>query len=120
MLLFGFGFAASPRFLYEPNSPGYKYYRQKLEEFRKAKDDAEGMPPVPEPSLKRKAAPEGGPCSSAAPAISLPKPVVVAASASAASKKKRKSRWGPEEEKVDLPPPEIAQTEDPSPTPLSG
>ncbi|KAJ7420492.1 SURP and G-patch domain-containing protein 1 isoform X1 [Pitangus sulphuratus] len=25
------------RFLYEPNSKGYKYYRQKLEEFRKAK-----------------------------------------------------------------------------------
>ncbi|XP_048351825.1 SURP and G-patch domain-containing protein 1 isoform X2 [Sphaerodactylus townsendi] len=101
------------RFLYEPNSPGYKYYRQKLEEFRKANNDAEGMPPVPEANLKRKAAPEVGPCSSAAPAALLAKP------AAAALKKKRKSRWGPEEEKVDLPPPELAQTEDQSPTPLS-
>ncbi|XP_054835787.1 SURP and G-patch domain-containing protein 1 isoform X2 [Eublepharis macularius] len=102
------------RFLYEPNSPGYKYYRQKLEDFRKAKDDAEGMPPVPEHGQKRKATPEGVPCSSTSPAASLPKPAV------AASKKKRKSRWGPEEEKVDLPPPELApETEDPSPTPLS-
>uniref|UniRef100_A0ACB8F1M6 SURP and G-patch domain-containing protein 1 n=1 Tax=Sphaerodactylus townsendi TaxID=933632 RepID=A0ACB8F1M6_9SAUR len=71
------------------------------------------MPPVPEANLKRKAAPEVGPCSSAAPAALLAKP------AAAALKKKRKSRWGPEEEKVDLPPPELAQTEDQSPTPLS-
>ncbi|XP_060088676.1 SURP and G-patch domain-containing protein 1 [Heteronotia binoei] len=111
------------RFLYEPNSPGYKYYRQKLEEFRKAKEDAEGVPLVPEPSLKRRATPEGGPCSSTTPVVSLLKPVAAAAAAASTStsmsKKKRKSRWGPEEEKVDLPPPELAQTEDPSPTPLS-
>ncbi|XP_053155153.1 SURP and G-patch domain-containing protein 1 isoform X2 [Hemicordylus capensis] len=111
------------RFLYEPNSAGYRYYRQKLEEFRKANSDAEGMPPMLESNLKRKAAPEAGapscsapaPAPAPAPVASLPKPVPAAA-----AKKKRKSRWGPEEEKVDLPPPELAQqTEDPSPTPLS-
>ncbi|XP_066491598.1 SURP and G-patch domain-containing protein 1 isoform X2 [Tiliqua scincoides] len=105
------------RFLYEPNSAGYKYYRRKLEEFRKANDYAEGLPPVLDTNLKRKA--EG-----AAPSclvVTPPPPAPLAKQvAVAASKKKRKSRWGPEEEKVDLPPPELAQqTEDQSPTPLS-
>lgn len=110
-----------PRFLYEPNSAGYKYYRQKLEEYKKANDDAEGMPPVPECTVKRKAAPEGAPSSSLAAAAAAPAPSLLKQVAAPASKKKRKSRWGPEEEKVDLPPPELAQqTEDPSPTPLSG
>ncbi|XP_025024487.1 SURP and G-patch domain-containing protein 1 isoform X4 [Python bivittatus] len=114
------------RFLYEPNSSGYKYYRQKLEEFRKASSNTEGMPPIPEANLKRKAPSEGGPSSSssssfsstAAPTVSLPKQA--ATSTSSTAKKKRKSRWGPEEEKVDLPPPELAQqTQELSPTPLS-
>ncbi|KAI6072372.1 SURP and G-patch domain-containing protein 1 [Aix galericulata] len=38
------------RFLYEPNSKGYKYYRQKLEEFRKAKTSAASAP-VPADAL---------------------------------------------------------------------
>ncbi|KAF7237105.1 SURP and G-patch domain-containing protein 1 [Varanus komodoensis] len=111
------------RFLYEPNSAAYKYYRQKLEEFRKANDDAEGMPPIPEAAPKRKAPPEGAPSSSSAVVtVSSPPPPLPPAKqvAVSAAKKKRKSRWGPEEEKVDLPLPELAQqTEDPSPTPLS-
>uniref|UniRef100_A0A670Y194 SURP and G-patch domain containing 1 n=1 Tax=Pseudonaja textilis TaxID=8673 RepID=A0A670Y194_PSETE len=91
------------RFLYEPNSSGYKYYQQKLEEFRKANSNIEGIPPISEANLKP------------APPVSLPKQA-----ASSSAKKKRKSRWGPEEEKVDLPPPELAQqTQEPSPTPLS-
>lgn len=106
------------RFLYEPNSAGYKYYRRKLEEFRKANDYAEGLPPVLDTNLKRKA--EGGAPSCLV--VTPPPPAPLAKQvAAAASKKKRKSRWGPEEEKVDLPPPELAQqTEDQSPTPLSG
>ncbi|XP_063003217.1 SURP and G-patch domain-containing protein 1 [Elgaria multicarinata webbii] len=112
------------RFLYEPNSSGYKYYRQKLEEYRKANDDAEGVPPIPEAAPKRKAPPEGAPPSSSSTAVaasgSPPAAAAAKQAAASAAKKKRKSRWGPEEEKVDLPPPELAQqTEDPSPTPLS-
>nr|XP_020669933.1 SURP and G-patch domain-containing protein 1 [Pogona vitticeps] len=104
------------RFLYEPSSSGYKYYREKLDEFRKAKEDAEGMPPILEAAAKRKAPPEAAAAASASRAASPgPKPA-----ASSGAKKKRKSRWGPEEEKVDLPPPELVQqTEEPSPTPLS-
>ncbi|KAJ7308245.1 hypothetical protein JRQ81_008770 [Phrynocephalus forsythii] len=104
------------RFLYEPNSSGYKYYREKLEEFRKAKEDTEGMPHIPEGASKRKAPPEAAPSASTSTVASpAPKPV-----ASSGAKKKRKSRWGPEEEKVDLPPPELVQqTDEPLPTPLS-
>ncbi|XP_061456689.1 SURP and G-patch domain-containing protein 1 isoform X2 [Rhineura floridana] len=107
------------RFLYEPSSSGYKYYRQKLQEFRRANDDAEGVPPIPEATPKRKAPPEGWTAAaSSLPAAPTPPPTKPATAP--AAKKKRKSRWGPEEEKVDLPPPELAQqTEDPSPTPLS-
>lgn len=69
-------------------------------------------------NLKRKAEAGAPSCLVVTPPLpaSIPKQM-----APAASKKKRKSRWGPEEEKVDLPPPELAQqTEDQSPTPLSG
>nr|XP_008123477.1 PREDICTED: SURP and G-patch domain-containing protein 1 [Anolis carolinensis] len=102
-------------------SSGHKYHRQKLDEFRKGNESAEGPPPAAasssDPHPKRKADPEATP-SSASP-TTPPPPSAKAVSASAA-KKKRKSRWGPEEEKVDLPPPELAQqTEEPSPTPLS-
>ncbi|XP_038628492.1 SURP and G-patch domain-containing protein 1 isoform X2 [Tachyglossus aculeatus] len=118
------------RFLYEPNSKGYKYYRQKLEEFRKAKVSAVGVVPGPEPSLKRKSPPKVPPStlfpspssSSALPASQgLGKSASTsAATTSAATKKKRKSRWGPEEDKVELPPPELTQQNvDTSPSPLS-
>uniref|UniRef100_A0A8D0GPW5 SURP and G-patch domain-containing protein 1 n=1 Tax=Sphenodon punctatus TaxID=8508 RepID=A0A8D0GPW5_SPHPU len=100
------------RFLYEPNSKGYKYYRQKLEEFRKAKNSSVAASSVPISNLKRKSFSEATPSPSSSASL--------AKQAAAASKKKRKSRWGPEEEKVDLPPPELAQQGvDASPSPLS-
>ncbi|NWX93128.1 SUGP1 protein, partial [Nothoprocta pentlandii] len=145
------------RFLYEPNSKGYKYYRQKLEEFRKAKASSVCAPAVhTEPSLKRKNIPEAMPspsCLSSLPP-SLPSPLpspsssstpsnetattapttteattttttaatataTATATAAGATKKKRKSRWGPEEDKVDLPLPQLVQQLDGSPSPLS-
>ncbi|NXJ72389.1 SUGP1 protein, partial [Rostratula benghalensis] len=121
------------RFLYEPNSKGYKYYRQKLEEFRKAKTSSPCAPSPVESSLKRKTSPEASPsplCLSSLP-LPLPSPLPVplpTATASAATttattatgttKKKRKSRWGPEEDKVELPLPQLVQQLD-SPSPLS-
>ncbi|NWU92397.1 SUGP1 protein, partial [Upupa epops] len=123
------------RFLYEPNSKGYKYYRQKLEEFRKAKSSTACAPLAAESSLKRKTSPEASPsplCLSSMPlplplpvpsAIPLPLPTATAAAATATTapgttKKKRKSRWGPEEDKVELPLPQLVQQLD-SPSPLS-
>ncbi|XP_004760921.1 SURP and G-patch domain-containing protein 1 [Mustela nigripes] len=118
-------------FLYEPNSQGYKYYRQKLEEFRKAKAGPTGTVVAPDLSLKRKSPPENPsvslPPAAACPASSAPSPAVTPAPAApgkpattATVKKKRKSRWGPEEDKVELPPAELVQRDvDASPSPLS-
>ncbi|NXY78123.1 SUGP1 protein, partial [Glareola pratincola] len=121
------------RFLYEPNSKGYKYYRQKLEEFRKAKANTVCAPLPVEPSLKRKTSPEASPSPLCLPSLPLPLPspsplplplptatttAATATTATGTTKKKRKSRWGPEEDKVELPLPQLVQQLD-SPSPLS-
>ncbi|KAM9097403.1 SURP and G-patch domain-containing protein 1 [Sarcophilus harrisii] len=115
------------RFLYEPNSKGYKYYRQKLEEFRKAKASSVGTSPTSDPGLKRKTPPEASSSSSSMSPSSSSTTTTISttlapgkAVAATTTKKKRKSRWGPEEEKVELPPPEMVQQDvDASPSPLS-
>ncbi|KAK2499817.1 hypothetical protein MC885_011237 [Smutsia gigantea] len=97
-------------FLYEPNSQGYKYYRQKLEEFRKAAAGPPGIPMAPDFGLKRRSPSEtllGSvpstavcPTSSAlSPAIPPAPPATGKPAATATVKRKRKSRWGPEEDK---------------------
>ncbi|XP_073076360.1 SURP and G-patch domain-containing protein 1 isoform X2 [Manis javanica] len=118
-------------FLYEPNSQGYKYYRQKLEEFRKAKAGPPGIPMAPDLGLKRRSPSEtllGSvpstavcPTSSAlSPAVPPAPPATGKPAATATVKRKRKSRWGPEEDKVELPPAELVQKDvDASPSPLS-
>ncbi|NXW51411.1 SUGP1 protein, partial [Nyctiprogne leucopyga] len=127
------------RFLYEPNSKGYKYYRQKLEEFRKAKTSTVSAPLPVESSLKRKNSPEATPSPLSLSSLPLPVPsplplpippplplptatttavTTPTAAATGTTKKKRKSRWGPEEDKVELPLPQLVQQLD-SPSPLS-
>ncbi|XP_008154578.2 SURP and G-patch domain-containing protein 1 [Eptesicus fuscus] len=120
-------------FLYEPSSQGYKYYRQKLEEFRKARAGPTGTQMVPELCPQRRPPPEilsgSVPLTAACPASSAPSPAISPAPAPAAHgkpattatvKRKRKSRWGPEEEKVELPPTELVQRDvDATPSPLS-
>ncbi|NXL90986.1 SUGP1 protein, partial [Alectura lathami] len=129
------------RFLYEPNSKGYKYYRQKLEEFRKAKASAASAPLPAESSLKRKTSPSPAPSPVSLPPLPVPSPLplplpipmpsplptattaaattaTATATAAGTTKKKRKSRWGPEEDKVELPLPQLIQQLD-SPSPLS-
>ncbi|KAM4658053.1 SURP and G-patch domain-containing protein 1 isoform 2-T2 [Amazona ochrocephala] len=119
------------RFLYEPNSGAYKYYKHKLEEFRKAKSSPASAPLPEEPSQKRKSSPETSPSVMCLPALPLPLPLssaspssssttapdeTAAATAAGTVKKKRKSRWGPEEEKVEVPLPQFVQhLEAPSP-----
>ncbi|NXY12044.1 SUGP1 protein, partial [Pteruthius melanotis] len=130
------------RFLYEPHSKGHRYYRQKLEEFRRARAAPGGSPfpgssPFPgESALKRKTNPEAPPSPLCFPPLPLPAPPPLplpsrlplpvpvpippplALPVPAALPKKRKSRWGPEEEKVELPLPQLVQQLD-SPAPLS-
>ncbi|XP_055975332.1 SURP and G-patch domain-containing protein 1 isoform X2 [Sorex fumeus] len=115
-------------FLYKPSSPTYKYYRQKLEEFRKAKAGPAGSPWAPDLKCTPPAetpsgsAPPAATCP-ASPAPATPTPAPTAPSqptATATAKRKRKSRWGPEEDKVELPPAELVQRDvDASPSPLS-
>ncbi|KFQ10835.1 SURP and G-patch domain-containing protein 1, partial [Haliaeetus albicilla] len=108
------------RFLYEPNSKGYKYYRQKLEEFRKAKTSTVCAPLPVESSLKRKTSPEASPSPLTPPdqTAATTAATTTTATGTGTTKKKRKSRWGPEEDKVELPLPQLVQQLD-SPSPLS-
>lgn len=110
-------------FLYEPNSPGHKHFRQKLEEFRSAKASCTGAPTAPEPSPRHSSPPHAPTTTTGAapPAAACPAPAAPGKPASAtAVKRKRKSRWGPEEDKVELPPAELVQRDvDASPSPLS-
>ncbi|XP_054434905.1 SURP and G-patch domain-containing protein 1 isoform X3 [Pteronotus mesoamericanus] len=118
-------------FLYEPSSQGYKYYRQKLEEFRKARTGPTGTQMGPDLCLQRRPPPEtlsgSVPPTATCPASSAPSPAVTPAPAAqgkpattATVKRKRKSRWGPEEDKVELPPAELVQRDvDATPSPLS-
>ncbi|KAM6168549.1 SURP and G-patch domain-containing protein 1 [Erethizon dorsatum] len=120
-------------FLYEPNSQGYRYYRQKLEEFRSAKAGSPGALTAPDLGPRRKSPPDAlaGPLppATACPASATPTPAMPptlavpgkpASASTATTKRKRKSRWGPEEDKVELPPAELVQRDvDASPTPLS-
>ncbi|XP_053321715.1 SURP and G-patch domain-containing protein 1 [Spea bombifrons] len=96
------------RFLYEPNSKGHRHYKIKLEEYKRALKNAANPSSVPE--LKHRITSEPSiatapPASSSfvapspTPTISSPPP----ATEQTAIKRKRKSRWGPEEEKVELP-----------------
>ncbi|XP_064137092.1 SURP and G-patch domain-containing protein 1 isoform X2 [Loxodonta africana] len=124
-------------FLYEPNSKGYKYYRQKLEEFRRAKAGPMGTPIALDPGLKLQcpsealsgAVPPATTCLASSAVIvpsTTPMPTTALATApgkpaaATTAKRKRKSRWGPEEDKVELPPAELVQRDaDAAPSPLS-
>ncbi|XP_049733482.1 SURP and G-patch domain-containing protein 1 [Elephas maximus indicus] len=124
-------------FLYEPNSKGYKYYRQKLEEFRRAKAGPMGTPIALDPGLKLQcpsealsgSVPPATTCLASSAVIvpsTTPMPTTALATApgkpaaATTAKRKRKSRWGPEEDKVELPPAELVQRDaDAAPSPLS-
>ncbi|XP_063075873.1 SURP and G-patch domain-containing protein 1 [Engraulis encrasicolus] len=116
-------------FLYEPQSAAYQFYRRKVEEFQRAKEqeieereereereareeeeeeeeergEREEVRPPPVPPVSREV-----------PSAPLAVPEPVSSTDAPAAKRKRKSRWGAEDDKVDLPTPPII---DPTPTP---
>lgn len=109
----------------------YKYFHRKLEEFRKAKAALPAAPPAPDLGPLSGSPPEETPSpspslsGSAPPAANCPTSPTAATSgkpvAAPTAKRKRKSRWGPEEDKVELPPAELVQRDgDATPSPLSG
>ncbi|XP_049644443.1 SURP and G-patch domain-containing protein 1 [Suncus etruscus] len=116
------------RFLYQPDSPVYKYFHRKLEEFRKAKAALPAAPPAPDVGPLCGSPPEETPSpsqsGSALPAANCPTSPTATTSgkpvAAPTAKRKRKSRWGPEEDKVELPPAEMVPRDgDATPSPLS-
>ncbi|XP_051893706.1 SURP and G-patch domain-containing protein 1 [Pristis pectinata] len=94
-------------FLYEQNSDAYRYYRDTVEVFCKVKTIAQkavqaSLMTMSSPATqKRKGSPE--PTSGDSPTDPPPTP-----SSSSSLKKRKKSRWGPEDDKIELPPPEMA------------
>ncbi|XP_055514394.1 SURP and G-patch domain-containing protein 1 [Leucoraja erinacea] len=94
-------------FLYEQNSDAYQYYRDTVEVFCKVKAIAQkavqaSLMAVPTAAeQKRKGSPE--PTSDDSPTEPA-----AAAPSSSLLKKRKKSRWGPEVDKIELPPPELA------------
>ncbi|KAJ8387788.1 hypothetical protein AAFF_G00150890 [Aldrovandia affinis] len=104
------------RFLYEPDSAAHRFYRDKVEEFRRRAQGQSPRPPAPaaaqthEPAagLKRPAA-AAPPPPPPAGAVTPPTQAGDAAPppAATATKRKRKSRWGSEDDKVDIPLPPI-------------
>uniref|UniRef100_A0AAY4EM64 SUGP1 protein n=1 Tax=Denticeps clupeoides TaxID=299321 RepID=A0AAY4EM64_9TELE len=98
-------------FLYEHESPAHRFYKQKVEEYRQAKEASgcvmqdEQHPTAP----KRFAPPLGSP---PPPPVAHIQHVSVQGQGTTAPqsiKRKRKSRWGAEDDKVELPipPPEL-------------
>ncbi|KAJ8277307.1 hypothetical protein GJAV_G00073800 [Gymnothorax javanicus] len=96
------------RFLYEPSSAAHRFYRDKVEEFRQG---AQGQSPSPPPArdpamaLKRPAIPQ--PDHQVSLANLAPPPEQAGDTPPTAIKRKRKSRWGAEDDKVELPIPPI-------------
>ncbi|CAJ0947886.1 unnamed protein product [Ranitomeya imitator] len=104
------------RFLYDTNGKGYQYYKMKVEEFRRAKQSSTDNHTLPD--FKRKLAPASSPMTSAThpptSSSTTSPPTQPQSTEQASAKKKRKSRWGPEEDKTELPP--VAVISEPSDT----
>ncbi|XP_068127375.1 SURP and G-patch domain-containing protein 1 [Hyperolius riggenbachi] len=90
------------RFLYDVNGKGYQYYKLKVEEFRRAQKSSTDIPKKSE--LVQRFEPESRPVPPTPEPSLVASPPAQQSAQQAALKRKRKSRWGPEEEKVDLPP----------------
>ncbi|XP_069072289.1 SURP and G-patch domain-containing protein 1 [Pleurodeles waltl] len=94
-------------FLYDPTSKVYKHYKRKLEEYRKGRKDLDQALSALASTKQNWENPQETSQAESPPSTSdSQKPP--------AAKRKRKSRWGPEEEKVELPvveaPPDINDT----------
>ncbi|XP_061096141.1 SURP and G-patch domain-containing protein 1 isoform X2 [Conger conger] len=112
------------RFLYEPNSAAHRFYRDKVEEFRQGSRSPSPPPPPardPAVALKRPAGLPGPPPAFYPPPFSpaglAPPPAQDGDAAPTATKRKRKSRWGSEDDKVDLPIPPIIIPPEAAPEP---
>lgn len=99
--------AVSPiSFLYDEQSPAYRLYRRKVQECRAAGSKTSSLPAAGTPNLRQPATPQGPPAANAGSSpqsTEADNPPV---------KRKRKSRWGSEDERVELPIPQVVAPPD--------
>lgn len=92
-------FCSSISFLYDNQSPAYHLYQRKVQEYRAAGSKNSSLPAAGTTSLRQAAAPHATVNASASPhSTEADNPPV---------KRKRKSRWGSEDERVELPIPQV-------------
>ncbi|KAL7842313.1 hypothetical protein SRHO_G00240020 [Serrasalmus rhombeus] len=92
-------------FLYDHQSPGHRFYKAKVEEYRQSKNSSTA-PPCVEPFLDLKGAASSPSTASYTPSFAQAESQSPE-TAPTSAKRKRKSRWGAEDDKVELPIPSI-------------
>lgn len=92
-------------FLHDHQSPAYRFYKEKIQEYRAAASQR-SSPPAAESGkyLNRPAAP---PLSGPPPPLNPTSVLQIQETETPPVKRKRKSRWGSEDDKVELPMPPI-------------
>uniref|UniRef100_A0A3B4EIR1 G-patch domain-containing protein n=1 Tax=Pygocentrus nattereri TaxID=42514 RepID=A0A3B4EIR1_PYGNA len=98
-------FSSFTSFLYDHQSPGHRFYKAKVEEYRQSKNSSTA-PPCVEPFLDLKGAASLPSTASYTPSLAQAESQSPE-TAPTSAKRKRKSRWGAEDDKVELPIPSI-------------
>uniref|UniRef100_A0A8C9V1Q9 SURP and G-patch domain containing 1 n=1 Tax=Scleropages formosus TaxID=113540 RepID=A0A8C9V1Q9_SCLFO len=100
------------RFLYEPNSAAHRFYKDKVVEFRRGKK-GESPPPQPTEAAAGKKRPAALPPQHMQPVSTTNQSPTTQHFESAGTKRKRKSRWGSEDDRVEIPLPSIVVPSEP-------
>ncbi|XP_045907039.1 SURP and G-patch domain-containing protein 1 isoform X1 [Micropterus dolomieu] len=93
-------------FLYEPQSPAYRFYKEKVQEYRAAASQS-SPPPAAESRTSDLQQPAVPPLPGIPPPLNAAFVPQIQEAETPPVKRKRKSRWGSEDDKVDLPIPPI-------------
>ncbi|CAN9502880.1 unnamed protein product [Ophioblennius macclurei] len=107
-------------FLYNHQSPGYLFYKRKVQEYSNPPSQSSSPPPAPAPAPPPPAAHPHTHTqpAAAAPPLLVPSLNHIQESEPPPVKRKRKSRWGSEDDRVELPVPSIVVPQEiPDPDP---
>ncbi|XP_034039233.1 SURP and G-patch domain-containing protein 1 isoform X2 [Thalassophryne amazonica] len=99
-------------FLYDQQSPAYYFYKEKLEEFRSAASSKSSLSAAVESESWQQAAPPSPGIPTQTPQMKNATVPHIQETETPPVKRKRKSRWGSEDDKVDLPIPPIVVPEE--------
>ncbi|KAL4608062.1 SURP and G-patch domain-containing protein 1 [Arapaima gigas] len=108
------------RFLYETNSAAYRFYKEKVEEFRQGKKGRSSPHQAIDASTGHKRLAALPPQYTLPTSTANPSPAATNQNCEfTASKRKRKSRWGAEDDRVEIPPPTVVAPPEPETPSLS-